>query len=84
MMPLQLPTVFMKPGCLNMPHRILTLLDGFLSDPNDPLYSYQWEHKNTGSPVQYNGTPGGDMAVQQAWGISTGTGIKVAVTGRRR
>jgi len=57
----------------------LTLLDGFLSDPNDPLYAYQWEHKNTGSPIQYNGLPGADMNVQQAWAISTGAGIKVAV-----
>ena len=30
-------------------------------------------------PIQYNGVPGADMSVQQAWTISTGAGIKVAV-----
>ncbi len=58
----------------------LTLLDGlYFTDPNDPLYYLQWEQKNTGSAAQYNGVPGADMSVQQAWGITTGTGIKVAV-----
>jgi subtilisin family serine protease len=57
----------------------LSLNDGLFSDPNDPLYGYQWAHKNTGSAIQYNGTAGIDMKVQQAWGISTGAGITVAV-----
>ncbi|MEO5684100.1 MAG: S8 family serine peptidase [Chitinophagaceae bacterium] len=56
-----------------------TLFDGLFADPNDPLYSYQWAHKNTGSGLQYNGLPAADMSVQQAWGISTGAGIKIAV-----
>ncbi|MFT3931968.1 MAG: S8 family serine peptidase [Chitinophagaceae bacterium] len=56
-----------------------TLLDGLFTNPNDPLYDYQWGHLNTGSSLQYNGTPGIDMKVQQAWGISTGSGITVAV-----
>ncbi len=57
----------------------LTLFDGLLTDPNDPLFNYQWAHTNTGSAIQYNGVPGTDMKVQLAWNISTGTGIKVAV-----
>ncbi len=57
----------------------LTLFDGLLSDPNDPLYNYQWAHNNTGSGLQYNGSPGIDMKVQQAWGVSKGEGIKIAV-----
>jgi len=56
----------------------LTLFDG-LSDPNDPLFNYQWSHNNSGSAIQYNGAPGTDMKVQQAWNFSTGAGIKVAV-----
>jgi len=57
----------------------LTLFDGLFTNPNDPLFDYQWSHTNTGSAIQYNGVPGTDMKVQQAWNISTGTGIKVAV-----
>ncbi|HTE12188.1 MAG TPA: S8 family serine peptidase [Chitinophagaceae bacterium] len=57
----------------------LTLFEGLFTDPNDPLFNYQWSHTNTGSPIQYNGSPGTDMKVQQAWGISTGAGIKIAV-----
>jgi subtilisin family serine protease len=57
----------------------LTLFDGLLSDPNDPLYNYQWAHNNTGSALQYNGVSGRDMKVQQAWALSMGAGIKVAV-----
>ena len=57
----------------------LTLFDGLLSDPNDPLYNYQWAHNNTGSALQYNGVTGRDMKVQQAWALTMGAGIKVAV-----
>ena len=57
----------------------LTLFDGLLSDPADPLYSYQWAHANTGTGQQYNGLPGIDMKVQQAWAYTRGEGIKIAV-----
>ena len=40
--------------------------------PNDPLYDLQWAHNNTGSAAQYNGTPGVDMKILQAWDISMG------------
>ncbi len=72
--------LFFETGLFEYAEPDCTLLEGlFFSDPNDPLYSYQWSHKNTGTPAQYNGTPGADMSVQQAWGISTGAGITVAV-----
>ncbi len=46
----------------------------------DPYYSWQWFLNNTGSSVQYSGTPGADMRVAQAWNTTTGdTSIKVAV-----
>ncbi|MBN8566005.1 MAG: S8 family serine peptidase, partial [Flavobacteriales bacterium] len=47
---------------------------------NDTFLDYQWSLNNTGSSIQYNGTPGSDMKVFDAWGISTGSaGIKVAI-----
>ena len=46
--------------------------------PNDPLYVEQWALNNTGQAVQYNtgtfvGTPGVDLAMEGAWGITTGS-----------
>ena len=38
--------------------------------PNDPLYSYQWHLDND----EYGG-----IGMEEAWGISTGTGVVVAV-----
>lgn len=47
---------------------------------NDPLYARQWAIENTGSAIQYNGTPGADMSVDSAWTITTGDpSIKIAV-----
>jgi hypothetical protein len=43
---------------------------------NDPVYALQWGVQNTG---QYSGTPGADINVAQAWNVSTGSGIRVAV-----
>lgn len=40
---------------------------------NDPLYNRQWSLKNEGTPLQGNGTPGADIAVEQAWEITTGS-----------
>ncbi len=48
--------------------------------PNDPLYDLQWGHNNTGSAAQYNGTPGVDMKILQAWDITMGNpNIKIGV-----
>ena len=46
---------------------------------NDPLYPRQWYLENTGTPIQYNGTPGADVQINDAWNISKGTDIIVAV-----
>lgn len=46
---------------------------------NDPLYERQWYLENTGTPIQYNGTPGADVQINDAWSISKGTDIIVAV-----
>ncbi len=47
---------------------------------NDPFISNQWSLNNTGSSQQYNGTPGADMKVFNAWTLQTGSSsIKVAV-----
>ena len=66
---------FYETGLFEYAEPDLTLFDGFM-DPNDPLYGLQWAHKNTG---QYSGTPGADMRIEQAWAISMGAGIKIAV-----
>ena len=51
-----------------------------LSDcSNDPLYERQWYVENTGSPIQYNGIPGADVNGDEAWEISKGTDVIVAV-----
>lgn len=46
---------------------------------NDPLYDRQWYLENTGTPLQFNGTPGADIQVNDAWNISKGTDIIVAI-----
>ena len=40
--------------------------------PNDPMFSLQWPHANSGSYAQYSGVPGADIKVQQAWEITMG------------
>ncbi|MFZ1729096.1 MAG: S8 family serine peptidase [Bacteroidota bacterium] len=47
---------------------------------NDTYNSYQWALNNTGSALQYNGTPGADMEVFNAWNLTTGSAaVKVAI-----
>ncbi|MBK7762450.1 MAG: S8 family serine peptidase [Bacteroidetes bacterium] len=47
---------------------------------NDTYLNYQWSLNNTGSSIQYNGTPGADMNIFNAWTLSTGnSATKVAV-----
>ena len=45
-------------------------------ETNDPVYNFQWGLHNTG---QYNGIVGADLNLLQAWGATTGAGIRVAV-----
>jgi len=46
---------------------------------NDPLYSYQWYLDNTGSSIQYSGLAGADIDINNAWSMSKGDSIVVAV-----
>lgn len=51
----------------------------FLSDDilsTDPLFNNQWSLKNTG---QFNGISGIDIKAEQAWTITLGNGINVAI-----
>ncbi len=41
----------------------------YRANPNDPLYSSQWQYDNTG---QNGGTPGADIDADLAWNITTG------------
>lgn len=43
---------------------------------SDPLLGNQWNIENNG---YLGGTPGADMKVKDAWNISTGNGVKVAI-----
>ncbi len=70
---------FFESGLFEFAEPDLTLFDGLMAAPNDPQYNYQWSHNNTASAIQYGGTPGVDMKVQQAWNITKGAGIKIAV-----
>lgn len=54
--------------------------DALETAPNDPSYNKQWAHKNTGSPAQFNGTPGVDMKIQEAWAFTMGSSsIKIGI-----
>ncbi len=52
------------------------LVDDCTTAPNDPYYNQQWALNNTG---QYAGVQGIDINSEQAWVMSTGTGVTVAV-----
>lgn len=45
----------------------------------DTYYNRQWSIENTGSALQYSGTPGADLDVLCAWDYTKGGGIKVAI-----
>ena len=44
--------------------------------PTDPDYPEQWQWKNTGA---HGGTAGADVHIEEAWDISRGAGVRVAV-----
>jgi len=44
---------------------------------SDPYFQYQWAIKNTGT--YYGGTVGADMDVENAWKLSTGNNVKIAI-----
>ena len=50
------------------------------SVPNDPMYGKQYHLKNTGQTINnVKGTAGADINIEQAWDITQGNGIKVAL-----
>lgn len=52
----------------------------YTTPPNDPLFVYQWGAKNTGSAIQWNGTPGADISLLEAWDKTMGSPtIRIAV-----
>ena len=53
------------------PNYILHFVDTY---PNDPQFSNQWAHENTG---QFGGTSNADMNSVAAWDVSTGSDIVV-------
>lgn len=59
-------------ACINAFHSVLVTSD-------DTYFDYQWALDNQGTAIQYDGTAGADMQVEEAWGITDGAGIKVAV-----
>ncbi len=47
---------------------------------DDPRFNRQWNLENVGGSQQYNGTPGADMKVTEAWLITQGSAdIKVGI-----
>lgn len=57
------------------PNYILRFADTY---PNDPSFSEQWTHENTG---QWGGLPGADIDSVAAWDLSTGSdSVVVAIT----
>lgn len=47
---------------------------------NDPRFDRQWNLRNEGTPAQGNGTPGADMEVEAAWGVTTGSAdVKIVI-----
>lgn len=77
---LTMANVFYESGIFEYAEPDLTIYDAIDAPPNDPLYSLQWNLKNTGSSAQYNGVPGADMDVLKAWKITKGKpSIKIAV-----
>lgn len=77
---LKAANVFFESGLFEYAEPDISIYNATDAPPNDPLYYLQWNHKNTGSAAQYYGTPGADMNVDSAWGITKGKPtIKVAV-----
>lgn len=60
-----------EPDFLRLLHRMNT---------NDPALLSQWSLNNTGSALQFNGIPGADMDVFNAWNLTTGSAaVKIAI-----
>lgn len=79
---LQMANLFYETGLFEYAEpdfRPLTLLHR-APPPNDYLFPLQWGLKNTGISEQFNGTPGADIGIEDAWLITKGSpSIKIAV-----
>ena len=58
---------------VNTFHSVLATID-------DPYFENQWALENEGTALHYDGTPGADMQIPDAWSVTTGSpDIKIAV-----
>lgn len=58
---------------VNTLHTVLATVD-------DPYFENQWALENEGTALHYDGTPGADMSVVEAWEFETGSpDIKIAI-----
>ena len=71
---LQMSNLFFETGLFEFSEPNFVILDAFNSD--DTHFDQQWALKNTG---QNGGTTDMDIRAEQAWTISTGANVKVAV-----
>ena len=72
---LELANMFYESGMFQYAEPDL-MLDDVLNAVDDPYYPSQWGLKNTG---QYQGVAGIDIKAADAWRLSTGYGVNVAV-----
>jgi len=76
--PLELSQYFMQEGNFQYAQPNYHFSPTVTSD--DPRFNRQWNLENVGGSQQYNGTPGADMKVTEAWQITMGSpDIKVGI-----
>lgn len=73
---MEMANLFYESGLFEYAEPDLMVDDILHSPPNDTYFSDQWGLNNTG---QFGGTMGIDIKALDAWNISTGTGVTVAV-----
>jgi len=71
---LQMSNLFYETGLFEFSEPNFIIMNPF--DSNDPLFTQQYYLKNTG---QNSGKAGIDINAEQAWTISTGSNVKIAV-----
>lgn len=77
---LKMANQFYESGLFEYAEPDFQLLEGTTAIPNDPLFNLQWAAINTGAANQFNGTPGADIDLDEAWDITMGNAaIKIAV-----
>ena len=76
--PFELSQYFMQNGSFGFAQPNYNFSPTVTTD--DPRFNRQWNLYNEGTPQQYNGTPGADMKVTEAWQITMGSSdIKVGI-----